>query len=326
MNNNFFKQKRWYIILLITSIVAILITVVLRIITPTTISLKKDEFIRTNNDGSQTRFNNISFSGEIPVLKDTLPIVDIQPSNTSIEYLKQQLIDNHNLKSVENIDGLWKGDNYSLSYNEQDQNYLFYYNFPVKDSLITDKNKAIKVANDYVDQTFSQLPLYLQQDQIRKLSGLNEFIAADYGAYNLLEIPFTYLVEDIPLYTEHSNHAPLTILINSEYKVQKVIFEPDFFFPVPRERFFKLISLGDALDNINNKQYASIISAYEKETGVFSLDEIVDGDLTSVQLEYRADLKNNIAYPFYHFSGELINQNNQKIQAEIIAPAIKIVE
>lgn len=326
MNNNLLKNKKWYVVLFIVSCVGIFITVVFRLINPKNVVIPENEFIKTNRDGNKSHFNNIKFSGDIPALKTSLPLVRIQPSNTNIEYLKKRFIENHNLKPVENIEGLWKGENYTLSYNRQDDEYLFYSNFLPKDAVLTSRDKAITVAQNYVNEVFSQIPFTIQPDKIKKFSGLQEMEEVKTGLIAAMEIPFTYNVDGVPLLVEHREKFPLTILINSEYQVQKIVFQPNFFYPLPTEQQFKILSLGEVLENINNKQYASIISAYESNTGVFSLEEIVAGDLTSVQLEYRADLKNNLAYPFYHFSGEVINQDNQKIQAEIIAPAVKVAE
>lgn len=326
MNKNLLKNKQWYVVLLIISFIGILLAVFFRFITPKNIVIPENEFIKTNRDGNKSNFNNIRFSGDIPALKTSLPLVRIQPSNTNIEYLKKRFIENHNLKPVENIEGLWKGENYTLSYNSQDDEYLFYSNYLPKDTILTNRDKAISVAQNYVNEVFSQIPFTIQQDKIKKFSGLQEMEEVKTGSIAAMEIPFTYSVDGVPLLVEHREKFPLTILVNSEYQVQKIVFQPNFFYPLPTEQQFKIISLGEVLENINNKQYASIISAYESNTGVFTLEEIVAGDLTTVQLEYRADLKNNLAYPFYHFSGEVINQDNQKIQAEIIAPAVKVAE
>lgn len=320
------KQRKWYVLLAAASFAGILITIIIRIITPGEVVIPENEFIQTNSDGGQTKFSEISFSGEIPTLKDRLPLVSLQPSNTSSEYLRDRFIENHDLRPVEGVNRLWKGDNYTLSYNEYDSTYIFYKNFLGRDSIITQKDKAIQAAGEYVGEVFSQLPLYPQVDKVLKFSGLQQMEEVSIGTYTALEVPFTYAIEEIPLFIGHEEQAPLRVLINSDFEVQKIIFQTNFFYPIPREEVVKIISLGDALENINTNQFGSIISAYEEETGVFSLDEIENGDLTSVQLEYRADLNSDIAYPFYRFEGELINDEGKTIQAQIITPAVKVQE
>jgi hypothetical protein len=327
MNKDFLLKKKWYLILIGVSVVGILITIILRVFTPKNTVLQQTEFIQVNKTGDQTVFKNIKFIGDIPInLKERLPLVSLQQSNTSADYIRDRFIKNHNLAPVAEIDGLWKGDEYTLSFDETNGNYLFYSNFLPEDTLLTNKNKAIEVAENYVLETFSQLPFKSQKKGIRKFSGIQQMSEKDFGAINAMEIPFTYSIEDIPLYIGHENTPPLSVLINNEYEIQKIVFQTVFFYPLPREESFNIISISEAVENINNRQHASIISAYESETGIFSLEEISEGELTSVSLEYRADLDTKTAYPFYRFSGELENNEGKIITAEIITPAVKIAE
>jgi len=327
MNKEILLKKKWYLVLIIISIVGILITVILRLITPKNTVLQQTDFIQTNKDGDQTIFKNIRFTGEIPNnLKSNLPLVSLQQGNTSADYIKSELIKNHSLSPVAGIDGLWKGSNYTLSYNEIDNSYLFYSNFLPEDKVLSNKNKAIEVAESYAIEVFSQIPFSVQKDNIKKFSGIQQMEEVNFGTVNAMEIPFTYSIENVPLYIGHEEKAPLLVLINNEYKVQKIVFQTVFFYPLAREENLNIISISEAVENINNKQHASIISAYESETGVFSLEEISEGELTSVSLEYRADMDTKTAYPFYRFSGELKNSEGKTITTEIITPAIKIVE
>jgi hypothetical protein len=327
MNKEILLKKKWYLILIAISIIGILVTIILRLITPKNTVLQQTDFIQTNKSGDQTVFKNIKFIGEIPNnLKAGLPLVGLQPSNTSADYIKDRFIENHNLTPVAEIDGLWKSDKYTLSYNESDESYLFYLNFLPEDSLLNDKSKAIDAAEKYVSETFTQLPFSIQKERIKSLSGIQQLIEKDYGAINAMEIPFSYSIEDVPLYVGHEEKPPLSVLINNEYEIQKIVFQTVFFYPLVREESLNIISISEAVENINNKQHASIISAYESESGFFSLEEISEGELTSVTLEYRADLDTKTAYPFYRFSGKLENSEGKIITAEIITPAIKIAE
>lgn len=325
LNNSKLKNIKWYKYLISFSLIGILVAIFLRIITPQETIIQKTDFIQqSSKEHKKTSFNNIKFSGELPTLKNELPLVSIQQTTFSSDTLKENLIKNNNLQKKG--DNFWMGESFSLSLDVLNNEYLFYSNFSQRDDLLVDKNKAINISKEYVSNNFEKLPFYIQKNKIKYFSGLEQMVETTSPKAVSIEIPFTYSIEDIPLFVEHKETAPLKILINNEYKIQKVVFQKTFIYPIPTQEMLSIISLSEALDNINNKQHGSIISAYESNTGVFSLDEIKSGDLTEVQLEYRADLDESIAYPFYRFSGELVNNEGKTIQAEIITPAVKVSE
>jgi hypothetical protein len=130
-------------------------------------------------------------------------------------------------------------------------------------------------------------------------------------------------VENIPLYLSQATAPPIRVLINNQYEVQKVTFQPSFVDVTPTTQQIQLLDLGTVLDNINSSDEASIVAAHSETGQAFSLSDISSGELSSVTLEYRADFANGLAYPFYRFKGELVSAGGQTIQAEVITPAVK---
>jgi len=320
----FLAEKKWYVILIGISVVGLVLTTLFTIFTPKETIIPKTDFVITNNGGDQTRFKNIRFTGEVPEAKPKYPLATISPSTITAEYLKDQLIKEHSLKIVPDVPGLWKGEKFTLSYNTQDDSYLFYSNFSPKDNLISETNKATKVAQDFVKTVFNSLPLTMYKGGIKRFYGIGELREVSFGETTIIEVPFIYTINNIPLFLEHQKQAAISVLINSDYEVQKIVFQDKFIYPLLTEKNLTTIPINEAIDNINNRQEASIISAYNKETGTISLKEIESGDLTSVTIEYRADLNQKIAYPFYHFVGKLFSNEGKIIDAEIITPAVKV--
>ena len=316
-------QKKWLVLLIVFTLISLLITFVLRIITPQETIVPKTKFITTTTADGSVAFNNIRFVGTFTPSINSLPLATIQPSQTTLDYVKEQLIETYELNQVVGFSSLWRGEAYTLSYDEHIDQFLFYKNVVPKNTLIQEPNRTIKSAENFVSTTFPNLALTPQKEKITYFQGLEELTETTALNATAVEIPFTYAIEGIPVYLAHDRTMPITVIVNSTYEIQKVVFQPDFVDVIPAKQKTNLIDLGTALENINNHNEASIIAAFEKETGIFTLDEVVEGTLNTAQLEYRADLETGVVYPFYHFAGTVINQTNQTIQAEIITPAIK---
>jgi hypothetical protein len=315
-------QKKWPFLLVVFFFVGLLITFILRLITPSEVVIPKSEFITTNSTGDSTNFDNIRFTGNFILPVASLPLLTIQPSQTTLDYVREQLIENYQLDQVVGVSGLWRGKTHVLSYNEYEDEFIFYKNIAPDDSLIQESQSAIRSATTFVQATFPNLSLVAQLENIIYFQGLEELEETTPAQASAVQVSFTYFEEGVPVYLEHEKTATITVIINSFYEVQKVVFQPHFINIVPSKQKINLIDLGTALENINQRNEASIISAFETEAGLFSLEQVKSGTLTSATLEYRGDLENNFAYPFYRFSGELTNQAGQTIQAEIITPAI----
>lgn len=318
-------KTRWLTILVVLAIVGILATVILRLITPATTQIPKTDFVSTNQSGSLTSFSGVKFTGNYSSDIASLPPAVMQPSQTTLDYIKNQLIEKNDLQQAVGIESLWRGNNYTLSYNSANDTYLFYSNFePTEGKLIDDTNKNLETAKEFVRETFPNLNLVAQTDSILYLSGYGEYEESNKDNANSMEIPFTYTINGVPVYFNHEAMPPVLVIMNNEGTIQKVRFQTFFLEFIPGETKMPLINIGDALDNINNDQ-ASIIRAYNDD-GEFSLGTIKSGNLKKVQLEYRADLDSGLVYPFYHFTGEITDTSGKLINTEIITPAVKLRE
>lgn len=324
MNNLLsFLNKNWLKVLVVFAVVGLIVTIVLRLITPAAPVIPKTEFISTNQSGGVTDFSGINFTGSYTSVVTALAPAAVSPSQTTLDYIKNQLIENYQLAQVIGSPSLWTSDRYTLSYNEASDTYLFYTKTePPKDVLLTSTNQGIETAKIFVSEAFPNLALTPQIDAIQYFGGGGEYEPTDRENANFMEIPFTYTIDGVPIYIGHEATAPVTVVVNNQLAVHKVRFQTSFFEFTPSELKLPLVSLATALENINTNNEASIISAYDESVGSFTLDQIKSGELKTVLLEYRVDLDAGLAYPFYRFAGELTNQDGQVIQAEIITPAV----
>jgi hypothetical protein len=135
-------------------------------------------------------------------------------------------------------------------------------------------------------------------------------------------IPFAPLLDNLPVYYRNVSDWPYMVTINSQDELVRLEFFPLFFTfePVGQRN---LIGVERAIENINRNQ-GSIISGYQNDLTPLNWQAVTRGTLTQVSLEYRIDNETNLVYPFYRFSGQLINDQEQIIEAEVITPAVTV--
>lgn len=319
-------RKRWVQILIIFAVIGVIASFILRLITPQLLTVPASDFINSNTQWQSVSFENIVFEGLPPQIPTTLPLATVSPSQTTLDYVLGQLIATYGLEQVIGDESFWRGPTHSLAYDSFADEYLLYAASIPEEARLTDPSRAIDAAAAFVRGTFPNLALAPLRSDVVYLHGLDELDAVSAAEAGAVEVPFAYTINNIPVFLEHRRTAPITLIVNNQYEVQKVVFQPHFLDFVLTQQQTNTIDLTAALTNVNEKNQASIVSAFEPETGLFSLDQARSGVLRSVQLEYRADLENSIAYPFYRFTGELTNQSGQTINAQIITPAVEVRE
>lgn len=319
-------NKKWLRALGIFAVVGVLLTIVLRLITPPSPEIPKTDFVFTNQTSGTTTFANIRFTGDFTPPTSSLPIASIQASQTTLDYVRDSLIEQYELQQVVGISGLWQGPEYTLTYNEYLDDFKFYYWPDLHDSELplTNPSQKIEAAQQFVNQYFPNLGLVAQKDSVSYFEGHQEYFAeVNPAEATEMKIRFTQTIEGIPVYLAHERSTIVEVTINEESRIIGVTFQPYFVSFSPSEQQVSIVSLESALENINNHSEAAIVYAYGEETGDFTIEQIQSGELKTVDLQYRADLEAGLAYPFYHFVGELSNAAGQTIQAEIITPAVQ---
>ena len=320
MNKNNWKKK-----LLIVSIISFIIVIFIRLITPQESVVEKTTFINTNRDNEKTTFSQIYFVGQSIKTPKKISSLGVQFSSTTVDDIKDNLIQKYQLKRHPSLNTLWTGESYSLSYNNINDEYTFSKKSYIKPNLVTDVNKAIKSAETFISEVFPNIETKTLSKNIRYLHGEIEMHLGERNEANAVEIPFTYSINSIPVFIDHKPAPLFSVIFNAEYEVQKIVFQSDLLAVFPTDNSLSTISIEKAIENINNEQ-AVIINSYSDDGALYSIKDIKSGDLEKVSFEYRVDTKEAIGYPFYRFSGELVNNEGKTIQAEIITPAVKISE
>lgn len=315
--------NKWVKYLVAFSLVGFLVTLVLRSLTPQEVILPKTDFISKNIHDKKTTFSKITYSGSPLETPEKLLVLSVVENPLMIETVKDSLIKRFGLTQNKNLKTIWSGENHGLSYNEVADQYTFYKVAPVKQAVVTDTNRAIQVAEDFIKSNFTNIQTTIIQSDIKYLEGEIEMEETTQNQASAVMVPFTYSMGAVPIFTKQNPTPLFLVTVNSAYEVQEITFHPDFFQIAPTENWVKIISLEEAVANIN-KNEATIIDYYREDSSFFDINIMESGDLTEVKLEYRVDPEQKVAYPFYRFTGKLFPTDGKEITAEIMTPAVKL--
>ena len=320
------QSKIWWLLVGGASVL-IVISSILRILTPQSVQIVPPEFLLENADGSTTRFANIVYSGETPSFPAEVPLAQAEPLNLTEGLVLDQLIAGFQLVERPQAKSIWNGPEYSLVVNQAEKNYTLVIN---PDRMLLgeekiDETKALAEASKFLASILPGVSFTPQRNKIIYLDNSIQNSLTTPANAKMLSIPFAPTIDGIPVFFENRSSFPFSISINSQYQVQKLVFQIMFVTFVPKEKI-SLISISQAVENINLSR-ASIISSdivNGRMDTIISTANVRAGNLKSVTLEYRWDETTGIAYPFYRFTGIIDVDSGESLQAEIVTPAIQV--
>ncbi len=306
----------------------IIISGVLQIITPSDLDTipPKPSYTQSNIDNSKSALNNIVYVGPSFTPTETLGVYQVnQISQNSLETAVNSIVSNYSLKQSQHKPNRYVSLNHFLEINESQKklylNARNQENNKLKNNI--DYSTALSVAKKFLNKNFSDQNFTPIEDSILYLSGNYQLLEVSPAEAEYIEIPFSYQLESFAVYLNKQSQPPIKILVNNQQEVQKAEIATDLFdFQLIQDQ--NLLTIDQALANINQRNLGSII-VYQQDIGQdLLLSEINSGELDLVEVEYRLDKQNQLAYPTYRFSGDLVDKNNNRFSAQIITPAIEV--
>ncbi len=313
----------WWVILLIVASIGILISAIIYAITPKTTQVPQPSFTKPKTEETPSSFENISYTGPQHSFDQEVVIYKVKEVSFSEGNIKQRLLETYDLEPYESVNEVWVGPEYSLHKPEGESEYNLSARSFVGSSTKIKSLAAINTAKNEVEKLFPDSKLSPIEDEIKYYQGQSHLNPTTKTNAEWVKIPFSYLVEDIyPVYYQKRTKPVLEVFVGPKYKIKKMsIFAPLLRFEEYTQK--KSLSIDQAVDNININTETVIINALTSEHGPLDLNKIKSGELSEVNLEYRLDQATGLLYPFYKFKGELINQNGEKVFAQIITSAVK---
>lgn len=311
---------------LILVAVALIIGAILRILTPPPTTIPQTNFVTTNRDGSNSIFSNIVYEGPDATFPNQLPIASAIASSTTARDIERLLIEKFELTPAREPQNLWVGIDFYLTYDRRQDRYLLHNQFANSrmetETQPVNKAQAIAAAQEFLQDIFPDTELAPLESEIAYYSSDHEhYEEVSENSAQQLNIPFAYLIGGYPLLYGKQSAFPFEVTVNNRNQVVQVSFAPQFLTIVPVE-VVDLISVSEALRNINDRNLGSLVKAQSREVDELNLSSVNSGLLNRVSLEYRLDPDLKLAFPFYRFDGTITNRDDALLDASIITPAV----
>ena len=316
-------SHHWWKYLLSFAVLGTLVAVIVRSITPDTVPLpvSTTKFATTNLDGSSSQFDNITYTGGQPEIPNALPIAQLSQAALSPEQQVKPFIDRFGLTPHSQVTESWISDSFALSKRYNSAGYeLFNLQLSPTEKQGMQTDKAIEAAQSFLENTLkiasvsAQTPEYLRHVETDEPTTNANAEAA--------RIPFTYTINSLPVFYGKEYQNPYEVFVSADYQIIKVIFQPIF----PNYTIIDqapTISVRQAVQQINNN-VGSLVYVSANPGGELSLASFRSGELKSASVEYRIDDNSHLMYPFYKFTGILVNDQGVNVGVEVITPAVRI--
>lgn len=312
----------WIHKLLIFTLILVFLGVLFRIFTPDEYPVQPLMMQNYNQSATQA-WQGVVFTGDPISIDNRLPTANGQVETIENAVLAQSIAQKLSLRQSPEYEYSYLGDTYNLSIIPDPGGYLILYRE-------TSSNQAMGQINAQAALNAAQnfLREYLPDHNLEVVVNETQYLSADDSHLSIttsdeasiISFTFSNQLQSIPILVDKIIDRPVTILVNSQNEIIRMQIRPQYISLSPR-RSFETISVYQAVENINNG-YASVIFAESTLGYTSSLNFITSANLSSATLEYRLDETTGTIAPYYRFSGELTNDQNQTFAAEIITPAI----
>ncbi len=275
---------------------------------------------------------NLSYTGEGDIGIKEVGVYQVKKdsSNKSVllANLTKTLVAHYSLQPIFDEEGvvIYASEDHTLTINLSEDNLNFSRNNPQGDESTINQDQAINAAKDFLKIILpEQTPLPIVRNIEYFKGDLHLEPSSKLSASTLL-IPFSYSLEEIPIYYDDSPTPFFLIMVNSNLQIQKAEAKT-LLITSEKISTAELMPLVEALENIRVEQTGQLVDFLEIDQALIkepTLERIKQGTLKTAQLEYRAEEKQGLIYPFYRFKGEFVDIDDVAFYGEIITPAVKI--
>lgn len=324
-------SQRWFKALVIVGGLVLVVAAIIRSLTPQPLNIPAEQVIVTNTNNTNTTYDNIKYQGITPQTPTELSVANFALSSTTLDEVLSQFITTYNLTDHIN-QNYWNGKNYSLALNPLSNQFTLSKsqvlsaapntNLPVFKKI--DYEQAKVMADKNISALFPNLQLVRtdEKTQFFRSEALHyDKVAPDQA--DLIEFEYNYTINDIPVYYSNRFEPTVQILVNSNYEIEKLTFFP-MFISINEVSTMPVISVFDAVAQINDHNLASLIVTLQEKAGQVNWSSMKSGTLHDAKLEYRYNPKSPIIYPFYRMTGDMITTSDENVKVEVITPAVRI--
>jgi len=277
--------------------------------------------VQQNLDFTHSTFKNINFTGKEPNIPKELPTIGVE-KNLSFKAW-EKIVAALKLEKSPDDENLWSNQDWSLTIDQQNNLLLLTSLKPISINKNIDKSQAINAAYSWLKKLDLPQNMVVDEQKIEYFTGQYELRPSQPGLAGLIQIPFGYTTESLPLFIGQDLNAPFVLTLDSEYNLTKLVAHPIEILGQKTNSKLPTLSVQEAIKNIEQKGVGSIINL-TNPPAEYSLVNIEQAKLTKVQLEYRLENDGLTAIPYYNFGGTITTNTGETIEAVIITPAVKI--
>lgn len=286
----------------------------------------KDFFTESENQ-EQTEIEGVHFIGQTPSFPKEMTVYKNNYAQLATSQIENRLQTAFGLQKKD-VSGIifWEGIDFSMDYSRDLGAFLITANFEEDDneSAVINTESAGRIALNFVNQLWPEsnnIALVPSATTFETRHGLNEVVEADKA--EIASFSFSRVLEGYPVFLLKSSALPYQVWVNKNDEVVKAMLSPHFF-EITAGQKTSLIPVEEAVANINDG-LALIVKTEQEEFVPYNQNEVVAGEMTKVELQYRELDDKQTIVPFYSFEGNLTDKNGVAFQGVIITPAI-IVE
>ncbi|MFZ5376304.1 MAG: hypothetical protein ACOZAN_01385 [Patescibacteria group bacterium] len=229
------------------------------------------------------------------------------------------------MKQNKYSDSIWNGQTHTISTDIQKNQLRLEKNSPSikKESRKLNEETAIISAREFVNKYFSSSIFIEIKTNIEYFLNSNQMQETTKSSAEIIRIPFSYVLDGIPVFFDKSTGFPILITVHQDYEITKATLTP---YLVSFEKIGEqpTISIEQAIGVISsNSDRAAIIFADTTDLSNFSISELSSVIFSDVKLEYRIDDQQKIVYPYYRFSGRATNEKEVEMEIIVITPAFE---
>lgn len=318
-----FLQLNWVQKLLVIVIILLAGAGIFRILTPTQAEVQT-AILSTTTSGP-AKFQNINYEGNYPAVPPQLSTATMEYTNIS-DSLTKNMFTAFSIQSQESTRNVWRGAEYEVIKTDEPLMYNVS-RITLPPTTLTmpggfNQQQAITEANKIIDGMYGSNPKpTLMASKIQTLGPEGDEVVDGGSTENFIVIPYTYTLDDVPIFVDHDNTYAASIILDTSYSLQKASFRP-YSITTSNKKNFPTIDPATAVGEINQNNAAIVFYQY-KGPNAADFSNINSGTLNTTAIEYRADTSTNTIVPYYKFTGNIQNAAGYAITSDIITPAIK---
>lgn len=302
-------------------------------------TIPETKLVTTNFDGSTSKLGSVIYSGKKIEVPSKLMVAQFRVDPTAAEQISQYLTSEYGLDPIPQSENILIKNQYSLFRDQKKEEFIF----AVDVSQQTTTNASLSAQLDLADyqskqiinqdRAFESAQLYIQKllpsFSYRPIPSSAHYYSADkthldetqQTQADVVEFELAPFIGEYPVLFEHREYAPMKIMLDSSYRVIRLIYQFALF-STALSKEIDSISLETAIENLNNGR-GSIVSAYQDAAEPLNLEVVKDVDLTQVQIEYRVDQSSGLVLPVYFFTGTAKNNAGDTMRIQLFTPAVK---